>query len=101
MPSYTGRFLKTQRDRPFFCVHNSALSETLEEGQELLWRPVSTRPSRKRFCFRQSLLFKFKARVKVNLSRVHGFMSQPQGNDRTIDTALKQIHRSAVTQDMS
>src|SRR6266516_3043285 len=96
MPSYTGRFLKTRRDRPFFCVHNSALSETLEEGQELLWWPVSAGTSGEGFCFRESLLFEFKARMKVNLSRIHSFVSEPQSDNRTINARLKQIHRGAV-----
>ena len=49
-----------------------------------------------RHCLGQRGLFEFEARVKIQLSRIHGFMPQPQGNDGTIDTALKQIHRGAV-----
>ena len=38
--------------------------------------------------------------MKVDLRGVHGFMSQPQSDDRAIYAVLQQVHRGAVTQDV-
>lgn len=37
-------------------------------------------------------------RVKVSQRRFHRLMAQPQGDDRTIDARLQQLHGSAVPQ---
>lgn len=77
-----------------------ALSETLEEGQELLWRPVAAWPSKEGLGLSESLLFEFQARVKVNLSRFHSFVPEPQSNDGTIHACLEKVHGRGVSKNV-
>jgi len=46
----------------------------------------------------KSSFFQFEARLKINLSRFHTFVSKPQCNHRTINTVLEKIHCRAVSE---
>jgi len=92
--------LQKHEESPLFCFPDSALSEALQKGHQLLGRAVSARSAVKGFCLGECLFFEFKTRMKINLRRVHSFVPEPQSDDGTINAALEQIHRRAVSQDV-
>src|SRR5437762_9172464 len=97
---FTGVISKKAKESPLFHVFESALSETLEEGQELLWRTIAACSPFERFRFSQRLLFKFKIGVKVSLGCFHRLVSEPQCDYRTVNAMLQQMHRGAVAEDV-
>ena len=38
--------------------------------------------------------------MDINLCRLHGFVTEPEGDDRLIDAVLQELHRSAVPEDV-
>ena len=48
----------------------------------------------------ECLFFEFKARMEVNLCRLHSFASEPHEDDGTIHAGLELFHRRVVSQDV-
>jgi hypothetical protein len=92
--------LQNTEESPLFYFFDSALLEALQERHQLIGRTVSRRPSVERLGFGERLFFEFEAGVEINLRCVHSFMSEPQRDDGTINAALQQVHRGAVSQDV-
>jgi hypothetical protein len=53
-----------------------------------------------RFRFGECLFLQFDVGVKIYLRGVHGFMSEPHRDYRTVHAVLQKIHRGAVAQDV-
>jgi hypothetical protein len=92
--------LQKTEESPLSYFFDSALSEALQEGHQLIGWAVSGRPSVEGLGLGERLFFQFKAGVKVNLRCVHSLMAKPQRDDGTINAALQQVHRGAVSQDV-
>ena len=84
----------------FFEALRLGILEALEKGHQLVARAVTTRLLFEWPRFGKRLLFKSKAGVEIDLNRFHRLMTEPKGNDRTINTALQQLHCEAVAQDV-
>lgn len=65
------------KESPLFCFSDSALSEPLEELQELVCRLEAADSPVEWFCFGQSSFLEFEIGVQIHLRRVHGFVPQP------------------------
>src|SRR5207237_7346474 len=50
--------------------------------------------------FRQGLLLHREVRVQIDLRRLDRLVTQPQGNHRSIDAGLQQLHGRAMAQDV-
>ena len=64
-----------------FLALDSALSQALKEGQQLIARSVTTLTPMERLGLGQCSFFEFKIGMEINLGRFDRFMSQPQGDD--------------------
>jgi hypothetical protein len=92
--------LQNTEESPLFYFFDSALLEVLQERHQLIGRTVSRWPTVERLGFGERLFFEFKTGVEINLRCVHSLMTQPQRNDGTINAALQQVHRGAMSQDV-
>ena len=97
---FTGAILQVIEESPLFCSCHSALLEALEEGQELVRRPIAAQFSGHGLRLRQRLLFEFKIGVEIQLRCFHGFMTEPQSNHRAIHAMLQQLHGGAVAENV-
>lgn len=64
------------------------LLERLKEGQELVIRSITARPSTGRNGFRQGFLLQRQVGIEINLRCLDRLMPQPKGDKRSIDTGL-------------
>ena len=78
----------------------ATLLEAFEEGQQVIIRSVATGLTIDRRGLLECLLLELKTRVQIDLRGVHGFVPEPQSDDRTVDTAVQERHRRAVAQHM-
>jgi len=62
---------------PCSYLFDSAFSEALQKGQELVTGLVAARLAFERIRFRQRLLFEREIGMEIDLSSFHGFMAQP------------------------
>lgn len=59
---------------------------------------MPTRPGR--CCPSQCLLLHSQVGVEVDLRRLHGLVTEPESDDRAVDTVLEQVHRCRVAKDV-
>src|SRR5439155_16322455 len=78
----------------------TALLEAFEEGQQVIIRLVATGPTVHRRRLIERLLLEFETGMEIHLRGVHRLVPKPQGDHRTVNTAVQQRHRGAVAQDM-
>ena len=78
----------------------ATLLEALEEGQQVIIRSVAAGLTIDRRGLLECLLLELKPRVQLDLRSVHGFVPKPQGDHRTVDTAVQERHRSTGAQPM-
>ena len=100
MPSGPTISLKSLGNCSVLSFSTRHFLKALQEGHELVTRPVTTGLSLDRVCLGERLLFQREIRMEINLCRFYGFMAQPQGDDRTVDAVLQEVHGQAVTQHM-
>jgi len=72
--------------------------QTVQEGEESVAGFVATRRSIRRGCLGERFLLHGKCRFEINLCRFNMFVTQPQGDHRTIDACLQKIHGHGVPQ---
>src|SRR6266498_1494820 len=70
-----------------------ALSEPFEIAQQLVVGPVSPRLASRRVHFVEDGLLQLEVRVQVNLRCFQRLVAEPDGNQRSINSGLEQIHR--------
>ncbi len=76
----------------------SAYSERFQEGEQLVVRTI---PPRMRFRvgdLSERFFLQPHVGVDIDLSGLHGFMPEPEGDYRLVDAMVQQFHRSAVAQ---
>ena len=69
-----------------------------KEGQECFGRMIPPVWSRERLGFGECGFLKFQVGVKIHLCRLHGFVSQPQRDDRPVHSVLQQVHRRGMAE---
>ena len=69
-----------------------AVSQAAEKSEQLITWLEPAGFAGRRCRLRQCPLFHCQRRLQVDLSSLHRFVSEPQCDDRTIDTGLKKIH---------
>ena len=72
--------------------------QTVQEGEESVAGFVATRRSIRRGWLGECFLLHGKCRFEINLCRFNMFVTQPQGDHRTVDACLQKIHGHGVPQ---
>src|SRR5438552_4958181 len=75
-----------------------ALSEPFEIAQQMVVGPVTPRLAWRRVRFVEDGLLQLEVRVQVNLRCFQRLVAEPDGNQRSINSGLEQLHRCGMTQ---
>ncbi len=85
-----------------FIRHNPAVIglEFPEEAEQAVARAISAGLALVGACLRQDFFFQGEIRVQIDLGGLHGFVAQPDRNERAVDTGLEQFHCRGVAEHM-
>src|SRR5215471_4557226 len=83
-----------------FLASLSALSEALQEGQEVVIRLVPADARLRGIRLRQGLFLEFHVGLQIDGRCFDRFMAQPKGDDCPIDSVVKQLHSQGVAKYM-
>jgi integrase/recombinase XerD len=83
-----------------FLASLSALSEALQEGQEVVVRLVPADARLRGIGLRQGLFLEFHVGLQIDGRCLDRFMAQPKGDDCPIDSVVKQLHSQGVAKYM-
>src|SRR5215831_1116992 len=72
-------------------------SQPLEEGQQILIRPITPGLAVVRRGFGEDLLFESQVCIEIDLGGFDRLMSEPECNDRAIHTGLQEFHGCGVS----
>lgn len=81
-----------------FIRHNPAVTglEFPEEAEKAVARAIAAGLALVGACLRQDFFFQGEIRVQIDLGGLHGFVAQPDRNERAVDTGLEQFHCRGV-----
>ena len=88
-----------ESDQPLDIVLTAL--QIVKEGQELVPWLIPFEFALQRFRFAQRLLLHCECGFQIDLSRFHGFMPEPQGNDGAVHAPLQQVEGHGVSKDMN
>src|SRR5438552_2733135 len=77
-----------------------ALSEPFEIAQQMVVGPVTPRLASQRVHFVEDGLLQLEVRVQVDLCCFQRLVAEPDGNQRSINSGLEQLHRCSMAQDV-
>jgi hypothetical protein len=83
-----------------FLASLSALSEALQEGQEVVVRLVPADARVRGIGLRQGLFLEFHVGLQIDGRCFDRFMAQPKGDDCPVDSVVKQLHSQGVAKYM-
>jgi len=80
--------------------HSFAGLQIVEKAKELVPWSIPFECALQRLRFAQRFLLHCECGFQIDLSRFHGFMPEPHGNDRAVHSPLQQVQGHGVAQDM-